>query len=80
MLSFSDNNQSNVVQAFNSTSRYLEDLLNIYNPYFEQTVSQIYPTELRLIKANSSDTEVIMRAKIRNRYNQAPHLTQDTNG
>ena len=24
--------------------------------------------------------EVRMRAKIRNRYNQAPHLTQDTNG
>ena len=31
--------------------------LNIDNPYFEQTVGQIYPTELQLNKANSSDTE-----------------------
>ena len=27
------------------------------NPYFEQMVSQIYPTELQLNKPNSSDTE-----------------------
>ena len=41
----------------NSTSRYLDDLLNIDNPYFAQTVSHIYPTELQLNKANPSDTE-----------------------
>ena len=35
----------------------LADLLNIDNPYFEQMVGQIYPTELQLNKANSSDTE-----------------------
>ena len=57
MLSLSDNNQSDVVEAFNSTSRYLDDLLTIDNPYFEQMVGQIYPTELQLNKANSSDTE-----------------------
>ena len=57
MLSLSDNNQANIIEAFNSTSRYLDDLLNIDNPYFEQMVSQIYPTELQLNKANSSDTE-----------------------
>ena len=57
MLSLSDNNQSDVIEAFNSTSRYLDDLLNIDNPYFEQMVGQIYPTELQLNKANSSDTE-----------------------
>ena len=57
MLSLSDNNQADVVKAFNSTSRYLYDLLNIDNPYFEQMVSQIYPTELQLNKASSSDTE-----------------------
>ena len=43
--------------CFNSTSRYLDDLLNIDNPYFEQMVGQIYPTELQLNKANASDTE-----------------------
>ena len=36
---------------------YLDDLLNIDNPYFEQMVGQIYPTELQLNKENSSDTE-----------------------
>ena len=35
MLSLSDNNQACVVEAFNSTSRYLGDLLNIDNPHFE---------------------------------------------
>ena len=57
MLSLSDNNQTDIIEAFNSTSRYLDDLLNIDNPYFEQMVGQIYPTELQLKKANSSDTE-----------------------
>ena len=57
MLYLSDNNQADIIEAFNSTSRYLDDLLNIDNPYFEQMVGQIYPTELQLNKANSSDTE-----------------------
>ena len=57
MLSLSDNNQADVVEAFNSTLRYLDDLLNIDNPYFAQMVSQIYPTELQLNKANPSDTQ-----------------------
>ena len=57
MLSLSDNNQTDSIEAFNSISRYLDDLLNIDNPYFEQMVGQIYPTELQLNKANSSDTE-----------------------
>ena len=56
-LSESDNNQADIIEALNSTSRYLDDLLNIDNPYFEQMVGQIYPTELQLSKANSSDTE-----------------------
>ena len=57
MLSLSDNNHTDIIEAFNSTSRYLDDLLNIDYPYFEQMVGQIYPTELQLNKANSSDTE-----------------------
>ena len=57
MLSLSDKNQTDIIEAFNSTSRYLDDLLNINNPYFEQMVGQIYPTDLQLNKANSSDTE-----------------------
>ena len=57
MLSLSDNNQTDIIEAFNSNSRYLDDLLNIDNPYLEQMVGQINPTELQLNKANSSDTE-----------------------
>ena len=57
MLSLSDKNQTDVIEAFNSTSRYLDDLVNIDNPYFDQMVGQIYPAELQLNKANSSDTE-----------------------
>ena len=57
MLSLSDNIQTDIIEAFNSTFRYLDDLLNIDNPYFEQMVGQIYPTQLQLNKANSSNTE-----------------------
>ena len=57
MLSLSDNNQTDIIEAFYSTSRYLDDLLNIDNPYCKQMVGQIYPTELQLNKANSSDTD-----------------------
>ena len=34
MLFLSDKNQANAVEAFNSTSRYLDELLNSDNPYF----------------------------------------------
>ena len=36
---------------------YLDDILNINNVYFDNTVSQIYPSELQLNIANTSDTE-----------------------
>ena len=57
MMSLSDDKQADVIDAFNTTSRYLDDILNINNVYFDNTVSQIYPSELQLNKANASDTE-----------------------
>ena len=36
MLSLSHNNQADFVDAFNSTSKYLDDLPNIDNPYFDK--------------------------------------------
>ena len=57
MDSLNHDNQADVIEAFNSTSRYLDDLLNIDNPYFEGMVNQIYPPELQLNKANITDTE-----------------------
>ena len=35
----------------------MDELLNIDNPYFEGMVNRIYPPELQLNKANTSDTE-----------------------
>ena len=57
MRDISNDNQADIIKAFNSTSRYLDDLFNIDNPYFEGMVNQIYPPELQLYKANTSDTE-----------------------
>lgn len=57
MLSLNKNTQPDVIEAFNSTSRYLDDLLNIDNIYFEHMIGKIYPKELQLNKANATDTE-----------------------
>ena len=57
MLSPTDNDQSEIIEAFKSTSSYLDDLLNIDTHYLEQMVGQIYPAELQSNKAKSSDTE-----------------------
>ena len=61
VTSLSDDNQADITEAFKSTSRYLDDLLNIDNPYFEGMVNQMYPPELQLNKANTSDTEAPLR-------------------
>ena len=55
-MSLSEDNQSDVIEAFNSTSRYLDDLLNNDNNFFDNMVNRIYP-ELQLNKANVSETE-----------------------
>ena len=46
-----------MIDAFNSTFRYLDDLLNIDNTHFEQMVHIIYPVELQLNKASAFYTE-----------------------
>ena len=53
--SLSRENQADIIEA--STSRYRDNLLNIDNIYFEHMVDRIYPAELQLNKANSSDTK-----------------------
>ena len=57
MISLSDDNQADIVGALTSTSRYLDDILNFDNPYFEGIVNQICPPGLLLNKGNTSDTE-----------------------
>ena len=56
MMSLPDDKQANIIDAFNTTFRYLNDILNIDNVYFRTMVSEIYPSERRLNKANTSDT------------------------
>ena len=41
MLSLSEDYQSDVIEAFNSTSRYLDDLLNIVHDFFDSMVNRI---------------------------------------
>ena len=55
--SLNHGNQADVIEALNSTSRYLDDLMNIDNPYFEGMVNRIDPPELKLNKRNTTDTE-----------------------
>ena len=57
MTYLSDVKQAEIIEAFKSTSRYLDDLLSINNLYFEGMVNRIYPPGLQLNKANTSDTE-----------------------
>ena len=57
MKSLTKEKRYDLIYAFNSTSRYLEDLLHTDNIYFEHMVDRIYPAELQLNKANASDTE-----------------------
>ena len=57
MMSLSDDKQADVIDAFNTTSRYLDGILNIDNVYFDNMVSQMYSLELHLNKANTSATE-----------------------
>ena len=53
MLSLSDDNQSEVMEAFKSASKYLDDLLNIDNNFFDSMVNHIYPSELQLSVADT---------------------------
>ena len=57
MMSLSDHKQADIIDAFNTTSRYLDDILNIDNVYFGNIISQIYHSELKLNTANTSGTK-----------------------
>ena len=41
MMSLSDDKQADVIDAFNTTSRYLDNNLNINNAYFDNMVKAI---------------------------------------
>ena len=53
MMSLSVENQSEIIEAFSSTSSYLDDLLNIDKTYFDGLIRQIYALSIRQIYALS---------------------------
>ena len=55
MMSLSEDTQADIIDVFNITSRYLDNILNIYNVSFDNMVSQIYHSEPQLNKVNTSD-------------------------
>ena len=57
MLKLSKDGRQDVINAFNNCCRYLDDILNLNNPYFHDMFKDIYPAELKLNKANGSDKE-----------------------
>ena len=50
MLSIDTKSQANVTTTLNNASQYLEDLLNLDNPFIDHLISSIYPKELNLDK------------------------------
>ena len=56
MASLSDDKEFEIVQAFNSTSTYLDAHFNMDIPYSKCLRGRIYPPELQLNKANATDT------------------------
>ena len=63
MTSLSDVKQAKIIETFKYTSRYLDELLYIDNPYFEGMVNHIYPPELQLNEANTYYTETFIYFK-----------------
>ena len=57
MVSLSDDKLADIIDALDTTSRYLDDILNINHVYFDNFVSQLYLTELQINKTSTSDTE-----------------------
>ena len=53
----SSDKKADIIDAYNTTSKHLNDILNIDKIYFDNIVSQIYPSELQLNKANTSNTK-----------------------
>ena len=66
MLSLSEDTQSDVIEVFNSFSRYLDEILKIDNNFFESMVNRIYPsdTEASFLDLHSSVSDGSVHAKI----------------
>ena len=57
MLSLSDDKQAGIIDAFSTTPRYLDDILNMNNIYLTIWQEKIYPAGLQCFKANITEIE-----------------------
>ena len=57
MLKLQKQKRHGLIQSFSNTSRYLDDILTIDNPFFERFIPSIYPSELQLNKSNYAPSE-----------------------
>ena len=48
----------NAIDMFKDTSRYLDDIFTINKPEFEKHIPDIYPMELQLNKADTSEKRI----------------------
>ena len=58
MSDLHESKRHDLIDMCNDTSRYLDDMFTIDNPEFEKYIPDIYPEELQLNTANTSDKEI----------------------
>ena len=61
-----------LIDMFNDTSRYLDDIFTIDNPEFEKYIPDIYPAELQLSKANSRQRNFFLGFKYKSYWQWHP--------
>ena len=55
MSNFQKSKRYDLIDHFNNTSPYLDDIFTIDIPEFAEHIANIYPRELQLNKANTFD-------------------------
>ena len=59
MASLSNNKEAEIIQAFNSSSKYLDNHSNIDNPYIEGMMGRIYAHKIQFNNSKATDTEAL---------------------
>ena len=57
MSNLNTSKQYDLIDMFNDTSRYLDDIFTIDNLEFDNNIPDIYPTKLHLKETNTSDKD-----------------------
>ena len=58
MSDLQESKRFDLIDMFNDTSQYLDNIFTIDNPEFDKHISDIYSAELQLNKANTPDKEI----------------------